>query len=155
MKRILGLCLALIFFASCGVFSDLRKREFRYTEGEVSKTLRISVPKKYVKRESVTDSAGNQRQYFRYSNGAVLYLIETADTAARFQSFDTAYNIPKPFYNGGLMVKGVDTAQRFWRELRVDSFRIGYRAVPHDQEILFDSAVNYAGMLRFKKASKR
>jgi hypothetical protein len=47
------------------------------------------------------------------------------------------------------MYKGLDSAGRYWREIRTDSFRFGYRFVPEAAEHLFDSAVNYAGMRRF------
>jgi hypothetical protein len=151
MKRTLVLFLALINCASCGLFSDLRKRTFTYTQDSVEQTLRIRVPKKYAKRESFVDSAGNQQQYFRYSNGALLYMVHTTDTLMQFQSVDTVNNIPKLYYNGALMYKGLDSSGLFWREIRTDSFRFGYRFVPNDKEILFDTAVNYAGMQRFKK----
>jgi hypothetical protein len=151
MKRNLVLSLALLCCASCGLFSDLRKRTFTFSQDAGAQRLRIVVPKKYAKQESFTDSAGNQQHLFRYGNGALLYMIRTADTLTQFQPVDTANNIPKPYYNGGLMYKGLDSSGLFWRELRTDSFRFGYRFVPHDVEILFDSAVNYAGMLRFKK----
>jgi hypothetical protein len=151
MKRNLVLCLVLMYCASCGLFSDLRKRTFTYTQGTDEQTLRILVPKKYAERECFTDSAGNQQQYFRYSNGAFLYMIHTTDTLTQFQPVDTTKNIPKQYYNGALMYKGLDSSGLFWREMRTDSFRFGYRFVPDDMEILFDTAVNYAGMQRFKK----
>jgi hypothetical protein len=132
------------------MFSALRQKKFAFTNGNQPQTLRILVPKRYVKRETITDSSGNKGDYYRYSNGAFFYVIQTTDTLLRFQPIDTASHIPLPHPYGGLMYKGLDSADRFWREIRTDSFRFGYRFVPHSSEILFDSAVNYAGMRRFK-----
>lgn len=120
-------------------------------DGDTQRTLRISVPKRYEKTEILTDSAGNQQQWYRYGNGAFLYMIHTTDTLTQFQPIDTANNLPRPHLYGGLMYKGLDSSGRFWREIRTDSFRFGYRFVQPDQEILFDSAVNYAGKQRLKK----
>lgn len=151
IKRYLALFLVLAFSASCSVFSALRKREFNYTSGGQPQTLRVLVPKRYAKKETVTDSSGNKSTYYRYSNGAFLYIVQTTDTLTRFQPVDTANAIPLLHPYGGLLYKGLDSAGLFWREIRTDSFRFGYRFVPPVAEVLFDSAVNYAGMRRFKK----
>lgn len=150
IKRYFALCLVLLFCVSCSLFSGLRKRNFTYTDGNQPQTLRVLVPKRYAKKEIITDSAGNQQQYYRYSNGAFLYVIHTTDTLTQFQPIDTANNVPLPHPFGGLMYKGLDASNLFWREIRTDSFRFGYRFVPGDVESLFDSAVNYAGTRRFK-----
>lgn len=146
----MGFCL-VVCCLSCSLFSDLRKQDFTYTDAGGPQTLRIVVPKRYAKTEHLVDSIGNEQQWYRYSNGAFLYVIRTADSGARFQPIDTASHIPRLHPYGGLIYKGQDSAGLFWREIRTDSFRFGYRFVPHDQEILFDSAVNYAGMRRFEK----
>lgn len=151
MKRPVALFLIITCFLSCSPFTALRNKTFTFTENNQSQTLRIKVPKKYAKQQAFTDSAGNQEQYYHYSNGAQLYVIYTMDTLAQFQPIDTAENVPKPHPFGGLMYKGMDSAGRFWREVRTDSFRFGYRFVPPEMEILFDSAVNYAAARRFKK----
>jgi hypothetical protein len=148
-KRYFGLCL-LICCLSCSPFSALRKRAFGFTTGDEKEALRIKVPKRYARMERV-DSAGSQQQWYRYSNGAFLYVIHTTDTVMLYQPIDTARHIPLPHPYGGVMYKGQDSAGHFWREIRTDSFRFGYRFVPHEQEVLFDSAVNYAGKRRYRK----
>jgi hypothetical protein len=151
IKRFLAAGAALFCCISCSLYADLRKRTFTYTEGSQAETLRTLVPKRYAKRETFVDSAGNQQEYYRYRNGAFLYFIHTTDTTTLFQPIDTAHHIPLLHPYGGLMYKGLDSAHLFWREIRTDSFRFGYRNVPADVEPLFDSAVNYAGVRRFKK----
>lgn len=151
VKRYLALFLLLAFCASCSIFSALRKRQFTFIDGGEAQTLRIKVPKRYAKKETITDSSGNKSDSYHYGNGALLYVVHTTDTLTLFQPIDTVNNIPLPYPNGGWMYKGVDSTGLFWREVRTDSFRFGYRFVPYDQEILFDSAVNYAGKRRFEK----
>jgi len=151
IKRCFAAGFVLVFCISCSLFSGLRKQSFTYKEGNQTQTLRLLVPKRYSKKEIFTDSAGNQQQLYRYRNGALLYIIETTDTLAQFQPIDTANNNPLLHPYGGLMYKGLDSTGLFWREIRTDSFRFGYRFVPDAAEYYFDSAVNYAGMRRFAK----
>jgi hypothetical protein len=146
-----AMCFLLICFFSCSPFAALRKKTFTFTVNNQPQTLRIKVPKRYAKKQVVTDSAGNQQQFYRYKNGALLYMVYTTDTLVQFQPIDTAYNVPKSYAYGGQMYKGLDSSGWFWREIRTDSFRFGYRFVPPDVEVLFDSAVNYAAVRRFKK----
>lgn len=142
--------LVVVLCASCSLFSGLRKRNFTFTANGKPQTLRMQVPKRYAKKQNLVDSAGRQQQLYTYSNGALLYVVYTTDTLVQFQPIDTTVNVPKPFGNSGLMYKGLDSARLFWREVRTDSFRVGYRYVPQEMEIVFDSAVNYSGQLRFK-----
>jgi hypothetical protein len=151
MKRYVVLGLVLISCISCSLFSGLRKREFTFTNNQQAQTLCLLIPKRYAKKETFTDSAGNQHQVYRYSNGAFLYVIQTTDTLTQFQPIDTANHIPLLHPYGGLLYKGLDTARLFWREIRTDSFRFGYRFVPAALETDFDTAVNFAGMRRFKE----
>lgn len=151
MKRPLALCLLIGCCLSCSPFAALRKREFTFSDNNQTQTLRIKVPKRFAKQPPTGDSMGVQQQVYNYSNGALLYVIYTTDTLAQFQPIDTTGNIPKLHPYGGLMYKGLDSLGRFWREVRTDSFRFGYRFVPPDAEVLFDSAVNYAAARRFKK----
>lgn len=148
VKWFIVLCVMPVVLASCSLYAALRKKEFAFADGQA---LRIKVPKRFSKTNTFTDSAGNRHQEYVYANKAVYYLIHTTDTLALFQPIDTANNIAKLFPHGGVMYKGIDSAGSFWRELRTDSFRFGYRFVPPDAEPLFDSAVNYAGARRFKK----
>lgn len=151
IKRYLALFSVLALCVSCSVFSALRKKEFVFTDGNQPQALRILVPKRYAKRETITDSSGNKGDYYRYSNGAFLYIIQATDTLTLFQPIDTVNHIPLLHPYGGLLYKGLDSSGLFWREIRTDSFRFGYRFVPQEMEMLFDSAVNYAGMRRFRK----
>lgn len=149
LKRFVVLCAVPVMLASCSLYASLRKKEFTFNEGQ---SLRIKVPKRYAAMKRFTDSAGYPHQEYQYSNGALFYLIYTTDTLRLFQPIDTANNIARAFAPGGVMYKGLDSSGRFWRELRTDSFRAGYRFVPSGTpEMLFDSAVNYAGARRLGK----
>ncbi|HUQ97292.1 MAG TPA: hypothetical protein VM010_06480 [Chitinophagaceae bacterium] len=151
IKKIWALLLVVELCSSCFIFSPLRKRTFEFPAGNTSQTLRVLVPKRYQKKQTFTDSSGNQQDFYSYSNGAVLYIIQSHDTLRLFQPIDTASNIALPHLLGGTMYKGLDSNNLFWREIRTDSFRFGYRFVPTDVEPVFDSAVNYAAKRRFKK----
>src|SRR6476661_662632 len=122
MKFFVVCCLIMVLCASCSLFSGLRKRNFTFTANGQPHTLRILVPKRYAKKQNLVDSAGNQQQLYTYSNGALLYVVHTTDTLLQFQPIDSTVNVPKPFINGGLMYKGIDSARLFWREVRTDSF---------------------------------
>jgi hypothetical protein len=148
MKGSLVLYLVLLGCAACSPYAGLRKKTFSYNTS-LPQTLHTLVPKRYAKQEALVDSAGNPHQVYRYSNGAFLYFIQTTDTFTLFQPIDTAANIALPHPFGGQMYKGLDSSGRYWREIRTDSFRFGYRFVPESAEHLFDSAVNYASMRRF------
>jgi hypothetical protein len=151
MKGSMLLYMVLVCCAACSPYAGLRKKTFSYNTSQPSQSLRTLVPKRYAKQETTVDSAGNPHQVYRYGNGAFLYFIHTTDTATLFHPIDTAGNIPLPHPFGGRMYKGLDSSGRYWREVRTDSFRFGYRFVPEASEHLFDSAVNYAGMRRFNK----
>jgi len=105
-------------------------------------TVAIIVPKGFKREEKITDSLGNQGVIYHYLGGAEFYVLY-APLADNYQVFDTALHIPKPFLQGGLFFKGIDSTERWWREAQPPSFRIGYRNVSSESEVLFDSAVNY------------
>ncbi len=54
-------------------------------------------------------------------------------------------HVAKMHPGGGFFFKGRDSTGLYWRELRQNNFRAGYRNVSSDVEEKFDSAVNYAG----------
>ena len=70
-----------------------------------------------------------------------------------YQLIDTTLHIPKPHLQGGIFYKGIDSMERWWREAQPPSFRIGYLNVNKENEVAFDSAVNYIkpGVPRYPK----
>ena len=147
------LVLLLLFSAtSCGLFSPYKNRQFTYTdESGATKTLRLKVPRGFkVKTENV-DSAGNKEQVYRYVNGAVYYAAYSTDTTRTYQPIDETINQPLPHRLGGWIYKGQDSSHLFWREIRMQPLTFGYRHVSRENEIKFDSALNYSSLFLERK----
>lgn len=132
--------LLLILFSSCFLSRNFIKREFvTNTRGSIP----LIVPAGFAREEIKFNSAGTKEQVYHYSNGAFFYISSSGNRINPEQYINMEMNIPREHPKGGLIYKGVMPGPLFWREIRIDSFRIGYRNVPRDWEIRFDSASNY------------
>lgn len=132
----------LIIFNSCFLFRDFRRSHFSFSDNGQSRPVEVVVPKGYSRTESKTDSAGNQVQFYYYSGGAVLYFALMKDTAAELQPINYDLNIPRQLYQT-LYFKGLDSADRYWRETRFNHYRAGYKNVEEGEDGNFDSSLNY------------
>ncbi len=142
-------CLLAVLFgvSSCALFNDFKKREFEYGP-EAGNRFQVLIPKGWSKKDITLDSADYKEQFYTYKNGSVLYFIRAADTTKIYQQFDTSRHIPLIHPNGGLIYKGIDPIGLYWREIRINEFRFGYKGVPTETEVRFDSAVNYAALMK-------
>ena len=143
----MALLLLLFALSSCALFSPYSNRPFVYapSNGE-QKMVHIKVPRGFRTSNVQTDSAGNKEQVYKYVNGAVYYAAYSTDTARTYQPIDTSMAQPLPHRLGGWIYKGQDSSHRFWREIRMDSLTFGYRFVDRENEIKFDSALNFSSL---------
>ncbi|HVF97691.1 MAG TPA: hypothetical protein VM871_10230 [Flavisolibacter sp.] len=141
--RLIYFVVLTIVLSSCFLFKDYRKKEFAYTQAGQQKTLFLIAPKGYVKEE-VKDTAGIRLHTFQYPGGALLYAAYLTDTTYELQSYNKDLHQPIAHGQGGLVYKGQEGSESFYREIRQGNFRFGYRGVPRVNETFFDSATNYA-----------
>ncbi|MGN6402169.1 MAG: hypothetical protein ACTHMD_17045 [Flavisolibacter sp.] len=145
---ILFLCATL---SSCFLFSKYRRTDFTYNEGSQSYTIPVVVPKGFVKERTEVDSSGNTILSYVYKNNALFYIAHLEDTAAQVQPIAEDENQPRiSLMTGALVYKGLDSFNLYWREVRRNDLRFGYRFVPKEWEIRFDSATNYGMVQRLK-----
>ncbi len=144
--------LLLFSFSSCGLFSPYKNRQFTYIDASgAQQTVRIKVPRGFKFKSEEVDSAGNKEQVYRYANGAVYYAAYSRDTSRTYQPIDESTNHPLPHKLGGWIYKGQDSSHLFWREVRMHPLTFGYRHVSRDNEVKFDSALNYTGLFPKRK----
>lgn len=135
--------LCLVLLSSCFLFRDLKGERFTYNANGQVHSLPIRVPRGFDREKLERDSAGNTTQFFYYSNGTVFYTAHVVDTAKQLQVIDYARNIPLPHKDGGWIFKGMDSNERYWREIRLANYKFGYTNVPRSLEHDFDEALNY------------
>jgi hypothetical protein len=145
MKSILSFTTVVILFSSCFLFKDYRKKEFVYERNGQQVSVPIIVPKGYTKQEKI-DTAGITLYSFQYSDSAYMYAAYLTDTAYQLQQFNKTIHQPLFHRLGGLVYKGQDEKELFYREIQQGNLRFGYRNVPLHLEALFDSATNYASL---------
>lgn len=132
-----------VLLESCFLFRDHKRRSFSYTDASGNQTtVAVIVPKGFKRQEVIKDSLGQQGVAYHYLSGAQFYILYTPQ-GGNYQRFETTVHIPQPHLQGGIFYKGIDSTQRWWREAQPPSFRIGYRKVDNENEVRFDSAVNY------------
>ncbi len=142
----------LISLSSCYLITGYKKRSFTYSNGpEQSHTLKLQVPRGYLDEKTTTDSTGNKEQVYRYINGMVFYVAYTPDTLKEFHPIEESRHVPLPHAQGGWIFKGVEKNNLFWREIRQDSLRFGYRYVPSELEAKFDAALNFNSLQKGKR----
>src|SRR5215217_882287 len=139
---------AILFFtvslSSCFLFPKYRRTNFTYTEGGHSYFIPIVVPKGYVRERTEVDSSGNTILSYFYDSKASFYVAYLVDTATNLQPIIEEENIPRvAITTGAFIYKGMDADMLYWREIRKDNLRVGYRSVPRELESRFDSATNY------------
>jgi hypothetical protein len=142
MKQFIPFFLLTMFYSSCFLFSDLKKRKFSFSENGTKHSINAVVPKKYSKTETRVDSSGNQVHYFIYPGGAELYFAFLKDTTTELQTINYDENIPRQLYQT-IFYKGVDSTNHYWRETRFNNYKAGYRNVEEEDNGTFDSAINY------------
>ena len=130
---------------SCFLFKDYKKKQFLYSNNGQAALLPIIVPKGYLKQETA-DTAGVTLNTYYYTGGAILYTAYLTDTTAELQPINRINHQPQIHRLGGLVYKGQDEADLYYREIRQGRFRFGYRFVPTLLELQFDSATNYASL---------
>lgn len=145
--RLLFLLLIALVFSGCFLFKDYKRKEFLYSRNGQPQTLRLLVPKGYVK-EVTSDTAGLRLHSFQYPDGATLYAAYLTDTTYELQSFNRNVHVPLQLLQGGQVYKGQDADELFYREIRQGNLRFGYKGVPRVNETYFDSATNYASWQR-------
>ena len=134
-----------ILLGSCFLFRDYKKTEFTYARNGQTTSMPLIVPRGYVRQER-TDTAGISLQTFYYPGGAIMYAAYLSDTAYEVQPFNKSAHQPLLHRLGGLVFKGQDENELFYREIRQGSLRFGYRNVPYLNEGYFDSATNFASL---------
>lgn len=145
MRTNFVLLITLFFFSSCFLFKDYRKKEFSYIVNGQNASLPIIVPKGYVKEEK-RDTAGMSLYTFYYPGGAYLYAAHLTDTTYELQRINKAIHQPHIHRLGGLVYKGQDENEMYYREIQQGNLRFGYRFVPAYLELQFDSATNFASL---------
>lgn len=145
---ILFLCIVL---SSCFLFSKYRRTDFTYNEGPQSYTIPVVVPKGFVKERTEVDSSGNTILSYVYKNNALFYIAHLEDSTTQVQPIAEDKNQPRiNEITGALVYKGLDSTHLYWREVRRNDLRFGYRFVPKEWEMRFDSATNYGIVQRLK-----
>lgn len=132
-------------FSSCFFFKDYKKTSFTYSQNGTATTVPLVVPRGFVKVENV-DTAGVLLKTFYYDNGALMYAAYVDDTTTLLQPIDKRLHEPQYHQLGGLVYKGQDRNELFYREIQQGRLRFGYRLVPSAWELLFDSATNHASL---------
>src|SRR5215207_11390468 len=143
IKRLLALLPFIL--ASCFLFRDYKQTTFTYSKNGQAASMPLVVPRGFVKQER-NDTAGISLQTFSYSDGSVLYAAYLNDTTYELQPFNKAIHQPLIHRLGGLVYKGQNENELYYREIRQGAFRFGYRNVPAVNEGFFDSATNYASL---------
>lgn len=138
----------LFVLAGC-IFQKERYKpaQFSYTQDGRDMRLPMVVPKGFNRQEK-TDTAGVLLHTFYYPNGAMLYAAYVQDTLTELQPFDKRMHQPQVHRLGGLVYKGQDEKELYYREIRQGALRFGYRNVPGTVELQFDSATNFASLQR-------
>jgi hypothetical protein len=145
MQKPFLLLFLVIFASSCFLRREYKASNFTYTNKGQPATIPLVVPNGYAKVEK-KDTAGITLQTYYYPNGALLYAAHLADTAYEVQPFDKTLHQPQIHRLGGLVYKGQDEKELFYRDIRQGSLRFGYRLVPRSMEGLFDSSTNFASL---------
>ena len=145
IKYLLLFSLLVVFVSSCFFRRGYKASSFTYSHGGQSATIPLMVPRGYSKVET-KDTAGISLETFYYPNGVLLYSAYLTDTAYEIQSFDSSLHQPQIHRLGGLVYKGQDEKELFYREIRQGNLRFGYRYVPDRLEFVFDSCTNYASL---------
>lgn len=130
---------------ACFLAREYKQKQFTYTNNGQAVTLPLVVPRGFLKEEK-KDTAGITLQTFYYPGGAMLYAAYLQDTSFAIQPFNETLHQPQIHRLGGLVFKGQDENELYYREIRQGKLRFGYRLVAEANELQFDSATNFASL---------
>jgi hypothetical protein len=134
--------------ASC---KGYRTEDFTYQAEGGTKTIQVIIPSGSRKEETVTDAGGNTITRYQYRRGTY-YIAHMKDTTVAIQPINYELNIPRIYLpNGALTYKGLDSLDRYWREVRRrNDLRFGFMNVDPRNIYRFDSAANHGMVTDFK-----
>jgi hypothetical protein len=144
-SRIVLFFLTSAALSACFLAREYKQKQFTYSDNGRLVTLPLMVPRGYLKEEK-KDTAGITLQTFYYPGGAMLYTAYLQDTAFTIQPFNESLHQPQIHRLGGLVFKGQDEKNLYYREIRRGNLRFGYRLVPEAVELPFVSATNFASL---------
>lgn len=129
--------------SSCFLFPKYKRSSFTYNDNSITYSFPVIIPKGYTRERTEVDSSGNT--ILTYSYGPELfYMAYMADSSSYVHPIDEMINIPRLYEpTGALVYKGMDSSHLYWREVRQNKLRTGYRNVSGEMEARFDSATNY------------
>ena len=142
----------LLTTSSCYLVTGFKTRSFSYADDkQQNHSFKLQVPRGYLTEKITNDSAGGKEQLYKYSNGTLFYVAYAPDTSKTFQPIKEEDHIPLQHPQGGWIYKGVGKDGLYWREIRQDSLRFGYRFVPGILEAKFDEALNFNSLQKVKR----
>ena len=156
MIRSFFLYLVILSCTSCFLQKPYRIETFSFEKEGVPHSYSLVVPRGYDKKITTVDHAGNHIITYSYKSGAIFYMAHMQDTSVAMQPLDVLENIPRiSHHTGAVIYKGRDDSWRYWREVRQNNFKSGYRFVEPDDEEKFDSATNYLVVWPVKNINER
>ena len=137
--------LLLFSLFSCFISKTVIFKRFSFYEGDKPRHISLRVPRGF---ESEKIKVGNygKEQFYVYRDSAMFYIGLNVDWATINQERGFV-NKPDSLHPRNGIHNGVDAKGRFWKEVHVDYFLIGYSHVPPEKLEEFEKAVQ---SIRFK-----
>ncbi len=164
MKKEIIVFFIFLLFTSCKSLLDIsqyngyKKEIYNFNNMDIKYSVRIFVPKNYLP----TIRLGGDIESFHYIDSSLIYIgehsratynydnikesVDSIRFNIRFEGVELKYQLAKEL---GLEIKkpdtiileGIDSLGRFWKDIRVDYLCYGYKSVPKKRKKIFDKAL--------------
>ena len=164
MKKETIAFIVILIFASCNSLYNIsrynmyQKEIYKFNNVDIYYSVQLFVPKNYIP----TIRLRGEIESFHYSDSSMIYIgensratynydnikegVDSIEYTKRFEELELKYLINK---NLGLEAKkpdtmileGIDSLGRFWKDIRVDYMCYGYKSIPQKRKNIFDKAL--------------
>lgn len=128
----------LIFPLSCTVLGDYKKTDFQYYEEDRKENLSFKVPAGFQETKSVLDTSGGKEQFYYYKFGSLFYVARNLTWPTENEPFILSKYPQADRMN---TFRGKDKDGLYWKEIRMEGFRVGYSYVPEKELERFERAI--------------
>ena len=149
MKHIKFILIATYFLAGCYVMQGFEKVKYKsYSTNDTGCTIKVStpirvsmkIPNKYTFKGLASNNIF-EKQYW-YRDGSVIYITDEPNSNITYEFIEaTGKSSERFFLRDTMTLSGKNKNGKYWKDIKICQFCVGYSNVTEDNKEMFDRAL--------------
>lgn len=149
MKHLIFIVIAIFCLAGCYTMQGFEKVRYKaHSTNDASCTIKVSTPirvtMKIPDNYTFKGLASNNtfEKQFWYRDGSVIYITDEPHSNITYEFIETTGKSSERFFLRDTMtLSGKDKNGRYWKDIKICQFCVGYSNVTADKREMFDQAL--------------